>query len=151
MKPFVEQVEDRQQLFLGGVGAVPGFRVDPGQRPALLAQVQELEHEIVLGGEVVVEGRLGDACASDDFVNADGLDAVASEQLVRRFEDPVARAGLGVASRPVVTAPNRSQQTGLSPIYVTVCLDCWKLWGSSACRTCLATLWRATHLTDRSV
>ena len=27
MKPFIEQVEDRQQLFLRGVGAVPGFRL----------------------------------------------------------------------------------------------------------------------------
>jgi hypothetical protein len=33
--------------------------------------LEEGEHEFVLGGEVPVEGRLGDACALDQLVDAD--------------------------------------------------------------------------------
>jgi hypothetical protein len=40
---------------------------------------------------VVIEAGLRDACLSDDVVNTDGLDAMAGEQLVRGFENPLAR------------------------------------------------------------
>jgi hypothetical protein len=45
--------------------------------------VEKLAHQVVLGGEVPVEGDLGDARGSDHAVDAGGADAVAIEEVVR--------------------------------------------------------------------
>ena len=60
---------------------------DPVPRPALLAPFEEGEHELVLRGEVPVEGRLGDAGAADHLVDADGAYAAPREQLIGGVED----------------------------------------------------------------
>jgi hypothetical protein len=63
MEPVVEELEDRQQLLLGGCAAAPRFGLDPVKRPALLAQLQERDDEVILGGEVAIERGLGNAGA----------------------------------------------------------------------------------------
>jgi hypothetical protein len=45
--------------------------------------------EVVLAGELVVERTLGDSGVGDDAVDADGMDALVVEQVVRRLEDAV--------------------------------------------------------------
>jgi len=53
-EPFVEDVEDRQQLLLG-CGAAPfGLCLEPLVRPQLFAAVEESEHEVVLRREMAV-------------------------------------------------------------------------------------------------
>jgi hypothetical protein len=61
-------------------------------RPATLALLEERDDEVVLGREVVVEGRLGDACVGDDLVDPHAADPPGREQLVSGFEKALTRA-----------------------------------------------------------
>jgi hypothetical protein len=71
VKPLVEHIEDRKQA-LFGVGSSPrGSGLDEIARPALFAKIEERKNELVLGGKVPIERRLGDACALDDLIDAD--------------------------------------------------------------------------------
>ncbi len=92
VEPLVEEVEDREQLLLGRRAATPRLRLDPPLRPPLLAPLEKRERQIVLRGEVPVEGRLGDRGAVDQLVDADGADAALREELVRALEDALARS-----------------------------------------------------------
>ena len=85
-------VEDRQQPGGGIICPAHHLLLQPGARPALLAQLEEREHEVVLGGEVPVERHLRDARPADDRVDADRLDSSGAEQLVRGLEDALATA-----------------------------------------------------------
>ena len=55
MEPLVEEVEDGQELFLGGVPSPLGLGLNPFPGPALLPLLEEREDEVVLGGEVPVD------------------------------------------------------------------------------------------------
>ena len=88
VKPFVIEVEDRQQLFLGGVGAPPSLGLYPAPHPALLTEIQERDYEVILGREVVVERGLGDVGVFDHLVDPDVAHATAGEQLVSGLKDP---------------------------------------------------------------
>src|SRR5215211_659141 len=92
-EPFVEGVEDRQQLRFRRRAAASGFGFDPAYGPALLAPLEEGQDEVVLGREVAVEGPLGDPCALDHLVDPDIPDASAGKQLVGRIEEALARSG----------------------------------------------------------
>ena len=92
LKPVVEDVEDREQALLGAGAALPGAGFDELPRPAQLALLEERENEIVFGGEVAVERRLGDGGATDHFFHANGTDAATREQLVGVVENPLSRA-----------------------------------------------------------
>ena len=76
---------------------------DPAVGPDLLALFQEGEHEFVLGGEVVVERRLGDA-GGDQLVDTDIVNAAMGKELVGGAEDafastlPRLRTGAGVVA-----------------------------------------------------
>jgi hypothetical protein len=52
------------------------------------AAVEVGHDQVVLRGEVPVEGHLADACRGDQPVRADGPDPLGVEVLVRRREDP---------------------------------------------------------------
>ena len=111
LEPLVEDVEDRQQPLLGRVRAALHLALEPVLRPALLAQAQELDDELVLGREVPVERSLGDAGVLQDRVDPDRLEAVVGEELVGGLEDPVAdaeRAGCGCHSS---CSASRSRRT----------------------------------------
>jgi hypothetical protein len=82
VKPLVEHVEDREQPLLGVSAAADSAGFDEALGPALFPEVQEREHELVLGGEVRVERRDRDAGALDDLVNPDRADSALGEQLV---------------------------------------------------------------------
>ena len=71
------------------------------------AEVEEREHELVLGREVPVERRLRDAGALDHLVDPDCADAASRKQLVGALEDPLARLYLGSALTWPRTAPTR--------------------------------------------
>src|SRR6059058_5737287 len=49
MKPLVVDVEDREQALLGLLGAAQHLRFDEVARPALFAQIEERDDQIVLG------------------------------------------------------------------------------------------------------
>jgi hypothetical protein len=91
LEPLVEEVEDREQLLLGGRSAAARLGLDPLLRPELLPLLQEGEHELVLGGEVAVERRLRDLGALDQLVDPDRANAPAGEELVGAGENSVAR------------------------------------------------------------
>ena len=71
----MEDVEDGEQTLLGGRAALAGASLDEPSRPEVFALLEEGEHEIVLGGEVAVQRRLGNVGAADHFFHADGTDA----------------------------------------------------------------------------
>ena len=54
LEPLVEEVEDREELFLGSLAAAPCLGFDPTLRPELFALLEEGEHELVLRLEVPV-------------------------------------------------------------------------------------------------
>src|SRR5581483_1312092 len=85
VEPLVEEVEDREQALSGRPAAAARLGLDPPARPALLAPLEEREHEVVLRGEVAVERRLGDGGPLDHLVDADVADAAPGEELVRRL------------------------------------------------------------------
>ena len=62
----------------------------PAVGPQLLAPGQEREHQVLLGAEVAVHRLARHAGALDDRVDADGLHALAREQLVGRGQQPLA-------------------------------------------------------------
>ena len=91
-EPLREDLEDRQQL--------PGWRrrarlrlgLDPAPGPALLAQSEERQREVVLGGEVAVQRHLRDGGLGGDRVDPDRPNSGAAEELVGRVEDAFATA-----------------------------------------------------------
>src|SRR5205085_1315608 len=100
-EPHVENVEEREELFLG-IGAEPfGPRLQGLAGPALFAQFQEGNHEIVLRREMPVERRLGDARALDHLVDADSPNTAVREQLVGGFQYAIP----DVARRPADGLP----------------------------------------------
>lgn len=78
VEPFVEHVEDGQQPPLRGSRAA-GTGLHRRERPDRLAALQEGKCEVVLGREVLVEGRLGDLGTGDDLVHPDVADATPGE------------------------------------------------------------------------
>ena len=79
----------------GGIG--PG-RVGGGVElsgPRLVDPVEVGQHEVVLGGEVLVEGGLGHLQLRDDPVDPDPADAVRVEEREGGRQDPLARGGDG--------------------------------------------------------
>jgi hypothetical protein len=66
--------------------------------PALLPTFEEGGNQVVLRGEVPVECCLGHPGTLDQLIDADIPDATAREQLVRRIEDSIPRAGLDTAA-----------------------------------------------------
>src|SRR5262249_27517899 len=89
-KPLVEQVEDAEQVLLGRHPALTRLGLDPVEGPATLPLLQEREHEVVLGREVVVQRRLGDAGLGHDLVDADGADSPGGEEAMGGLEQTVA-------------------------------------------------------------
>ena len=70
-------------------GRPAGSRDDVGPGPELLVGVGEVgDDEVVLGGEVPVQGGLGDPGPLDDQVDPDGVEAVLVEQAGGGVEDP---------------------------------------------------------------
>ena len=69
--------------------------------PALFAERQEREHQLVVGGEVTVKRRGRDARALDHLVDPHGADSALGEQLVGGIQnsltsDPrLGRLGVG--------------------------------------------------------
>jgi hypothetical protein len=90
-EPFVEDVEDRQQLLLGCGAASFGLCLEPLVRPQLLAAVEESEHEVVLRREVAVERRPGDGGTLDHLERADDVQRAEGE--VVGLELPYALVG----------------------------------------------------------
>jgi hypothetical protein len=86
-EPPAERVEDGQRA-LGRIRAQALDLSAQPRPPALVAPAQEGHDQVVLGGEVAVERRLGDPCVGDDRVDADGRDPLAVERLRRGVEDP---------------------------------------------------------------
>jgi hypothetical protein len=94
-EPLVEEVEDREQLLLGGRAAPPRLGLDPAMRPALLPLLQEREDELVLRGEVAVERGLRDRGALDHLLDSHRTHPAAREELVGTRQDAVAGDRLG--------------------------------------------------------
>src|SRR3982074_3573803 len=69
-KPLVECVENGEKLLLRSRSAEFRLYLYKLESPALLAALEEGEDEVVLGGEVSVERRLGDPGALDQLVDA---------------------------------------------------------------------------------
>lgn len=88
-EPLVEQVEDREQTLLRGRAASPRLVLYPLLGPSLLPALEERDHEVVIGSEVVVEGRLRHAGLRDQLIDADVADPPAGEQVVRGLDDPL--------------------------------------------------------------
>ena len=65
-------------------------------RPDAVDLVEVGDDEVVLGREVLVEGRLGHAGLGDDQVDADRPDAAGVEEPEGGVEDAVARRAMGV-------------------------------------------------------
>jgi hypothetical protein len=93
LEPLVEDVEDREQSLAGIDGSPLDCALKPVPGPALLAALEEREHERVLGGEVPVQGHPRDPGLLDDRVDADRADALTGEELVGGVEDALAGAG----------------------------------------------------------
>ena len=81
--------------------------LEPLARPALLAQREEREHQLLLGAEVAVQRLPRHAGGLDDRVDADRLDAARREQLVGGLEDPLAGGGCRWDGRRHPTEPTR--------------------------------------------
>src|SRR2546421_5979199 len=75
VEPLVEDVEDGQQSLLRVRATADGTCFDEVLGPALLAELQEREHELVLGGEVTIERRGRDTSALDHLVDAHCADS----------------------------------------------------------------------------
>src|SRR5438128_7133474 len=90
MKPFVVDVEDREQALLGFLCTAQRLRFDEVARPALFAQIQEREDEVVLRRKMPVERRLADARARHDLVDSHRPYPAMREQLVARVKNPLA-------------------------------------------------------------
>jgi hypothetical protein len=90
MEPLVEDVEDGEELLARGRAAPARFGFDELPRPALLAPLQEREHEILLRAKVPVQRRPSDARSLDDLLGPDGADPAPGEELVGRVEDSLA-------------------------------------------------------------
>jgi len=97
-KPIVEDVEDRQEAVLWRGATTLGPRLDELPGPKLLPALEKREHELVLGGKVAIEGRLGDPGRLDHLIDAHIPDAPTREQLVGTIENslPRARFSLGI-------------------------------------------------------
>ena len=85
-KPLLENIEDGKELIFGGGAAALGFHLQT-TAPALFAQLQEGDHEIVLRREMSVERRLGDARPLDHLVDPDSADASLREEVVRGVQN----------------------------------------------------------------
>jgi hypothetical protein len=70
-----------------------------------------------LAAEEVVQRTLRYPCVFDDAVDADRLDALGVEQLVRRCEEPVARQPRSTASRCVVRLGRRFVAMSVVALY----------------------------------
>ena len=116
MKPLVVDVEDREQTLLGLFGAAQHLRFDEIARPALFAQIEERDDQIVLGRKVPVERRLGDARARHDLVDPHRPYAAVREQLVARVENPLAGGRLPVLGRINLFALVQRDAGGLSKL-----------------------------------
>jgi hypothetical protein len=92
-EPLAQHVEDDDQPVGGVRGPRHDLGLEPVARPYLLAPPQEGEDQLVLGAEVPVERHLRHPGAGHDRIDAHRMGAVATEQLVRGIEDPLARAG----------------------------------------------------------
>jgi hypothetical protein len=92
LEPLVEDVEDGEELVLGCLRAPLHLTLEPVLRPALLPHPQELDDELLLRREVAIERALRDARVLQDRVDPDRLQAVAGEEVVRRFQDSVAHS-----------------------------------------------------------
>src|SRR5207247_10644435 len=86
-EPLIEDVEDRQQLLLGPRRSPFHLPLEPLPRPDPLAALEHREDELVLRPEVPVEGHLRHAGLGDDSIDADGANAVAGEEVVRRLKN----------------------------------------------------------------
>src|SRR5207237_7372227 len=58
LKPLVEDGEDRQQAFAWVGGVLLDLGLEPLLGPELLASLQKGQDQVILGGEVPVEGHL---------------------------------------------------------------------------------------------
>ena len=73
----MEDVEDREQPLGRRNGAALHLTLQPVARPPFLADAEELEHELVLRGEVPVERHLRDTRLGHDRVDTDRSDSAA--------------------------------------------------------------------------
>ena len=116
-KPFPQSVEGRQQLIPAvGPGGVQGC--DKPVEKLLVPQIQGGDDQIVLGGEVFIEGHFGNAGLGQYPVDAGGVIAVFIKQLQRRCHEVVS-----------LLAGARAVRGGLGHALVLV-----RLFGPAACR-----------------
>ena len=121
LEPVVEHVEDGQEPVFGKRGALLDLPLEPIACPPLLAQAQELDDELVLRGEVAIEGALGDARVLDHRVDPDRLEPVLREEVVRRVQDPLAR-GLRAGQPDGGDGLTHVRTLGASRMMIQVCL-----------------------------
>ena len=89
-KPAVEGVEDGEQLLLRGRPTACGLCFDPAKGPVLLALFEEGQHQVVLRGEVPVEGRLGHAGPLDHLVDTHSSYTATREKLIGGVKNALA-------------------------------------------------------------
>ena len=102
------------------VRAAARLGVEPVHRPALLAFLQEGEHELVLRVEVAVEAHLRHAGGRDDPVHAHGPYSVMAEQVVGGVEDPLAAERRAGARRIASTIRLGRRCVGAHPKHLDV-------------------------------
>jgi hypothetical protein len=113
MRVSSNRSKDREQLLLGLGAASSGLRLDPLKRPALLAELEEGDDQVVLGGEVTIKRRLCDAGTVDHLVDADTADAAVREQYVGGFKDALTSSEL-LAAHGFNRSRHRTQHTPLT-------------------------------------
>ena len=88
-EPVTEHVEHREQLFLGRAAAPTGLGNDQVHRPHLVTERQEGQDQGVLGGEMPVERRFGNAGTADELIDPHIADSAAGKQFISSGKDPV--------------------------------------------------------------
>jgi hypothetical protein len=121
-KPLVEHVEDRQQLLLRSGAAALRPRLDEPPGPELLPALEKGEDQIVLGGKVPIERRLGDPGVLDQLVDPHRADTALREQLIGAVEDALASLRLSIAGLLALTCAGNSHLHPKLPLR-QVCLS----------------------------
>lgn len=82
LEPLVEKVEHDQQSSARSSLPPSRLRFQPSFGPPITTMAKKRDDEVVLGAEVAVEGRLGDAGTGDDVVDPDLPYALSNEKVV---------------------------------------------------------------------
>lgn len=79
MEPLAEGIEEDEKPVVGGAGKRCDALLEPGH-PLLVPALQHGEHEVLLGGKVLIEGHLGHTGDFDHPVNPCGMNAALIEE-----------------------------------------------------------------------